>query len=111
MKSKRVFSIILFCLFIALTIAASFFALSVNNVTVDFSMCSDDDVQVQKIKDDLMQFEGKNLLVVKEEEIIALVEKDPYMEVLSVEKKLPGKIIVKARERREAYMLSFDDKT
>lgn len=111
MLNKRLIIIILSCIFATVMVAVGFFSLSVNDVTVEYVLCRESGEQVERIEEGLKSFEGKNLIFTDKEEIRTIIEEDPYMQCVSIEKKFPGKISVKVVERRETYMFSYSDKT
>ena len=111
MINKKMCILILSFVFAVIMIAVGFFALTVNDISVDFTMCDSDDTQVLKVKEELKVFEGRNLLFVDKEDVVSVIEKDPYLECISVEKKFPGTVNIVVVERREAYITTFGEKT
>lgn len=110
MINKRLLVLILSVVFAFTIIAVGFFALSSNKIELDLVTFENSEEQVDRLNSELSKFKDKNFLFVKTEEIEAIVSADPYFECVSVKKKFPDKIIVTAKERREVYYLSHEDK-
>jgi cell division protein FtsQ len=110
MINKRLLVLILSVVFAFTIVAVGFFALSSNKVELNLVTFEESADRVQRLKGDLDQFKDKNFLFVDTEEIKNIVESDPYLECISVKKKFPDKIIVEAKERREVYYLTYQDK-
>lgn len=110
MINKRLLVLILSVVFAFTIVAVGFFALSSNKVELNLVTFEESTDRVERLERDLDQFKDKNFLFVDTDEVKGIVESDPYLECISVKKKFPDKIIVEAKERREVYYLTYQEK-
>lgn len=77
--------------------------LAIKKVEVDYALADTDVQTVQKILDKNL---NKNLLFLDENEVEDLLKNEPYLDVVSVNKKFPNVLRVSVKERREVYRIT-----
>ena len=110
MKNKRILIISISVIFAIILAFVGFFTFTVRTVDVDFDLYNGSESKGVELKIKLDQYKGRNLMFVSENEIIELIESDPYFEVKSITKNYPDGIKVSITERREVYLLNYDAK-
>lgn len=108
MKTKK-FAVISIAVVFAIVVICSVIAtFTLKSVDAAFSVTDVNSARIQTVKDILDKQTGKNLLFCKTDEIKAEIEKDPYIEVVSIVKRYPDTLEVKIENRKELYVVEQD---
>lgn len=110
MKNKKLIISIISVVFAVVVICLAVSVFTVKQVDVKFTF-SANNVETTEINSSMDGFVGKNLLFLDTKDISNELEKNPYIEVLNVEKKFPNIVEVSVKERREIYSVTFSGKT
>ena len=102
MIKKKILVILISIAFAFIVLFSCASLLSIKKVEVNFALASSDVQNVQKILDKNLD---KNLLFLDEKEVEDLFKSEPYLEVVSVDKKYPNVLSVNVKERREVYKI------
>lgn len=108
MSGKRGLVCLISVAFIAVAVFVFFYAFTIKSVDVDFTAVNGSS-NYEKVQEELDTIKGSNLLTLNTEEIKQKVEKDPYFEVVSIQKKYPNVLSVEIKERVETYVVQFED--
>ncbi len=110
MNTKKVTVILIAIAFGLVVLFSCIGLLAIKKVEVNYAVSENrnDTDQVQKSLD---TFLGKNLLFLDVNEVRTAIGKQPYMEILSVDKKFPNVLSMNIRERKETYRLTDGEKT
>lgn len=109
MKNRKLIISIISIVFAIVVICLAVSVFTVKDVQVKFTF-SANNIDSGKVNETVDDFVGKNLLFLKTEDIENELQKNPYIEVLSVEKKFPNVVKVAIKERREIYTLTYQGK-
>lgn len=81
--------------------------LSVNDVCVQYTLYSEDaKARTAVLQEKLDAYLGKNFIFQNLDDFYAVYADDPYLNVLSVEKKFPDRIEIQVEERMETYAVA-----
>lgn len=110
MNTKKVTVILIAIAFGLVVLFSCVGLLAIKKVEVKYAVSENrnDTDQVQKSLD---TFLGKNLLFLDVNEVRTAIGNQPYMEILSVDKKFPNVLSMNIRERKETYRLTDGEKT
>lgn len=109
MKSKNLLIILISSLFAVIVVVSVFLMFTVKDVKANFNV-SEESENSSSIQKTLDGFIGANLIFLNVDDVKNAVEKNPYIEVLSVEKQFPNVIELSVRERREIFILTCNSK-
>lgn len=109
MRTKKMLVILISVLFCLAVLFSCIFVFSVKDVSVTFTVYSGE--KAQKINQSFSdKFEGKNLLFISEDEVIEVLENNPYYIVESVQKDYPNVLSIKVKERKATYYIEDKEK-
>lgn len=108
MKTKKTMVILIATVFVFVLLFSCILLFSVKKVDIEFSVATD--IDTKELEEKLSDFCGENLLFFDTDEVVELVEKYPYFQLVSVEKKFPNVISVSLKERIETYYILTEDK-
>ncbi len=110
MKSKKIAVIIIAIAFGLVVLTSCFFLFTIKKVEVNYAVSAqkNDTDQVQKTLDEYL---NKSLLFLDVNGIGKAVKEQPYLEIVSVEKKYPNILEMNIKERKETYRLKDGEKT
>ena len=111
MFTKKMVIILYTVFFVGIVLISTVFAFSVSKIDTEITFISEDNGRSISVDDKLSSFLGKNLLFLDTENIKESLISDPYIDCISVEKSYPDTVKVVAKERRETYLINFDDET
>lgn len=104
MKHKRTAIILASVLFVSIIVISLFLISTVRNVTVEYTCAtSKTEQEIIAAKSKLEQYVGKNVFSIDEKEVEKFLADNPYVEVVSVKRKLPFGLTVSVKERNEAF--------
>ena len=109
MKSKRLAVILIAVAFSLVVLISCVGLFSVKKVHVDFTVSQN--ASSERIQEKLDRFVGKNLLFFNVDSVEQALDDEPYIQVLSVEKRYPNVLDVRLKERVEVYSINYDGKT
>ncbi len=86
---------------------------TVNSVSVYYDVVSENGLKYSKEIQDKLEDKwlGKNILLIKEENVLSVFDEYPYVEEISARKVYPNKIVVYARENTERFAVESADKS
>ena len=112
MKSKKIFVSLISVLFAFLIALLSFFAFTLKSVNAVYSVGENTSEYIDTtLNEKLKEVCGQNLLFLDLQTVKNIVEENPYLEVVSIEKQLPNGINVEIKELKEVYYLDYNNKT
>ena len=112
MKGKKIFVSLISILFAFLMALLSFFAFTLKSVNAVYSAGENTSEYIDTtLKEKLNKVCGQNLLLLDLQTVKNIVEENPYLEVVSIEKQLPNDINVEVKELKEVYYLDYNNKT
>lgn len=103
MKNKKLFVILISSILAVVAIVSVFMLFTVKDVNARYNV-AEGSVNCDGVKETLDVYVGSNLLFLNLDEIKEAVEANPYIEVLSIDKKFPNEIELSVRERREIFV-------
>ena len=109
MKAKKVLTILICAVLVAILVSCGLFVFSVKEVVGEFSLF--DLSNADRLQSVLDEYKGENLLFMDLGKIRTKVQSDPYFEVTSMEKRFPNVINVGIRERREVFLIDDEEST
>ena len=109
MRRKRLAIILASVLFASIILISLFLISTVRNVTVEY-VCSTQKTEQEIVaaKSRLEQYLGKNVFTVDEDAVKQFLADNPYVEVVSVKRKLTFGLNVSIKEREEAFCVLGD---
>lgn len=110
MKGKKIYISLICVLFFVMTVFLVLATFTVKNVNAKITVSSKGEAFFEELQPQLDSFVGKNLLFVNTESVKGIIEKNPYFEVTKIEKSFPNVINVEINERREVYILEYNQK-
>lgn len=110
MISKKLTIWIFTVLFVVITFIAIIFAFSVGKIDTQYTLIGDIETKSSALDQKLNVYLGKNLLFLNEDEIKSVINENPYTECVSVVKNFPDTLKVYVRERREVYVINYNEK-
>ncbi len=110
MKNKKLLITLIAVVFAFVVICLSITAFTVKQVKISFIM-STNSFDASAVTKSMQQYNGKNLLFFNVDEIKVELEKNPYINVIRIEKSFPNVIEIDVEERREIYFINYDEKT
>lgn len=109
MKAKKVLTILICAVLVAILVSCGLFVFSVKEVVGEFSLF--DLSNADRLQSVLDEYKGENLLFMDLGKIRTKVQSDPYFEVTSMGKMFPNVINVGIRERREVFLIDDEEST
>ena len=110
MRTKKLAIISIAIAFAIVVICSVITTFTVRHVDAVFSVSEKNAEKMDAINDILNGYVGKNLLFCDIGNLEKEIEKDPYVEVTSIVKKFPDVIELQIRDRKEIYVLQYENK-
>ena len=110
MRTKKLAIISIAIAFAIVVICSVITTFTVRHVDAVFSVSEKNAEKMETINDILNGYVGKNLLFCDIGNLEKEIEKDPYVEVTSIVKKFPDVIELQIRDRKEIYVLQYENK-
>lgn len=110
MRAKKLAIISIAVAFAIVVICSVITTFTVRHVDAVFSVSEKNAEKTEAVNDILTGYVGKNLLFCSLKELENEIEKDPYLDVASIVKKFPDVIEIQIRDRKEIYVLKYEDK-
>ena len=106
MIKKKLLAILISIAFALVLVFSCVSLLSIKKVEVNYALATNTNVQgIQNVLDKNL---NKNLLFLDEKEVENSLKIQPYLEVVSVNKRFPNVLCVDVKERREVYKIECD---
>ncbi len=105
MIKKKLLVILISITFALVVLFSCASLLAIKKVEVKYALANTDVNAVQKILDKNL---NKNLLFLSEGDVKDLLKRQPYLDVVTVDKKFPNVLSVSVKERREVYRIQTD---
>lgn len=106
MKVRKVLVISLAVVFMLTVLLSCVFIFSIKKIDAKFNVATGDGVA--EIQNDLNKYVGDNLLFLDVEDVYDTLGKNPYYEIVKVEKNYPNVLTVEFTERLETYCLEYN---
>ena len=110
MKNKKLLISIISIVFAIVVISLAVSVFTIKQVKVNYTV-TQNVIDTNEINESANSFAGKNLLFLNTDKIVDKLEENPYVEVVSVEKKFPNVVEVSVKERKEIYTVEYEGKT
>ncbi len=108
-KSKKILIIISAIVFIMALIGCFMLLFTVKKIDVVYS--SSEFIDGEKIQKKLDGFKDNILLFLDEDTVKESIKTETYAKIVKIEKKFPNSLLIEIEERKEVYLVKFDDKT
>lgn len=109
MNTKKIVLILIALAFLLIAVFSFIGLFAVKKVEVDFAVSESRDIE--EIQAVLEEYNGKNLVFLKSDDIKDLLKDFHYLEVLKVDKEYPNVLKVSIKERREIYTFEYNEST
>ncbi len=109
MLGKKGLSIIIVAVFAIISLVVVFSIFNVKGVDATYTLYDVTEEKVDILETKLDKYVGKNLLFVNTDDIVEEIEEDAYMQVVSIEKEYPNRINVTVKERREVFVMDYNE--
>ncbi len=110
MNTKKITVILIAIAFGLVVLFSCVGLLSIKKVEVKYAV-SENRLDTDQVQKSLDAFLGKNLLFLDVNDVKSAIDNQPYMEIISIEKKYPNVLLMNIRERKETYRIEDGNKT
>lgn len=110
MNTKKITVILIAIAFGLVVLFSCVGLLSIKKVEVKYAV-SENRLDTDQVQKSLDAFLDKNLLFLDVNDVKSAIDNQPYMEIISIEKKYPNVLLMNIRERKETYRIEDGNKT